>query len=76
MTQEHDPQKLVQGLIEAGLSEANIVRKLNEQGVRVSQPTINRIKKGRQRTSFEVGSGLVRLARRYRSTRPDSALTA
>lgn len=44
------------------LSESEIVAKLAERGIRTSQPTINRIKRGKAGAiRYEVGVGLVEL---------------
>lgn len=44
------------------LSESAIVAKLAELGVKTSQPTINRIKRGKAGAiRYDVGAGLIRL---------------
>lgn len=57
------PQSAVRSLVKQhNLSEAEIVSRLLELGVKTSQPTINRIKRGKARTiNFDVGTGLLKL---------------
>lgn len=52
-----NPQTAVLILTEAGWSEQRIAAEVG-----TSQPTINRIKAGRQRASYAVGVALVELA--------------
>jgi transcriptional regulator with XRE-family HTH domain len=54
-----NPQDAVKALIASGWTEQRIAA---EAGT--SQPTINRIKNGRHRASFDVGQALITLARR------------
>jgi hypothetical protein len=57
------PTSAVRSLVEKyGLAETEIVARLLELGVRTSQPTINRIKRGNARKiDYDVGTGLLRL---------------
>lgn len=59
-----DPSSLIQHLLEAKLTEQEIATALTDDGVPVTQATINRIKNGKQQTSFAIGMGLTRLAQR------------
>ncbi|MTI73329.1 MAG: helix-turn-helix domain-containing protein [Stenotrophomonas sp.] len=52
-----NPQDAALILTEAGWSEQRIAAEVG-----ASQPTINRIKSGRQRASYAVGAALVELA--------------
>ena len=58
-----NPQDAVKVLIAAGWTEQRIA---SEAGT--SQPTINRIKNGRHRASFDVGQALVGMAHRSKSS--------
>lgn len=64
------PTTAVRALIEQhSLSETEIVSRLAELGVKTSQPTINRIKRGASKFDFAVGEGLINLHKRLaRST--------
>lgn len=55
------PQSIVERLISSGMTEAQVANALTSAGVKVTQPTIHRIKHGAS-TSFEIGCALVRLA--------------
>lgn len=58
------PADTLRALISSGLTEQRIADQLAEQGVRITQPTINRIKRGViRRPSFDVGAALLRLHR-------------
>lgn len=61
VSMDETAQAIVERLISAGMSEAQIAADLTAAGVPITQPTINRIKKGAS-TSFEIGCALVRLA--------------
>jgi len=57
-----DPKTAVRCLVKRhNLSEAEIVERLAELGVKTSQPTINRIKRGKGRPGYEVCAGVIRL---------------
>lgn len=56
-----EPRDIVQNLIDRDMTEIEIVDELKKLGVSVTQPTINRIKNGSQRTSYEIGKALERL---------------
>ena len=73
-----DPKALIERLIAAGWNQTEITEALNRDGVSVSQPHINRIKQGHtRRTSFDIGMGLLRLARgRAKPPKRASALSA
>jgi arginine repressor len=60
------PESAVRFLVEKhSLSETEIVAKLLELGVKTSQPTINRIKRGKARKiDYAVGTGLLELHER------------
>lgn len=69
---EADPRACVEKLIADGMTESEIAAAAG-----VSQPTINRIKTGKHKsTNFETGAALVRLARKRSSRRADPALSA
>ena len=54
--------KLVQELIESGLTEAAIVGRLREAGITTSQPTINRLKLGvTANARYDVGNAITAL---------------
>lgn len=55
------PKTLIERLMDAGMTETEIASELTSNGVPVTQPTINRIKKG-SGTSYEIGMGLLELA--------------
>jgi arginine repressor len=57
------PTSAVRYLVEHhDLSESEIVARLLELGVKTSQPTINRIKRGTaKKIDYAVGTGLLRL---------------
>lgn len=58
-----EPKTLIERLIsDAGMTETEIAEQLTSNGVPVTQPTINRIKKGISGTSYEIGMGLLQLA--------------
>lgn len=50
-------QEIVNGLIRAGMTESGIAEKVGG-----SQPSINRIRKGKQMPGYLLGSALVELA--------------
>lgn len=58
---DESAKELVDRLLAAGMSEAEIAKSLTGDGVPITQPTVNRIKNGAS-TSFEIGKALVRLA--------------
>lgn len=59
------PQAAVQALLtNHELTETQIVEELAGLGIKTSQPTINRVKKGRP-VRWEVGAGLIRLQERF-----------
>jgi len=58
-------QPIVIALLDGGLKQSEIVEKLKARGLRVTQPTISRIKSG-ARTNFELGMGLRDLHRSLR----------
>lgn len=60
---DDSPQSIIERLIRSGMSQSEIAAALTDDGTRITQPTINRIKKGAG-TSFEIGSALQRLARK------------
>lgn len=74
---DETPQSIVERLISAGMTEAQIASALTAQGVSITQPTIHRIKHGAG-TSFEIGCALVRLAQSQgkSSKRANIALSA
>lgn len=57
------PTTAVRSLLnDHSLSEAEIVSRLLAMGVKTSQPTINRIKRGKAgKINFDVGTGLLKL---------------
>jgi hypothetical protein len=62
MQEPTEPSTLIERLMTvAGMTETEIAAELTSNGVPVTQPTINRIKKG-SGTSFEIGMGLLSLA--------------
>lgn len=76
---DESPQSIIERLIEFGMSEAQIASALTDEGTPITQPTVNRIKKGAG-TSFEIGCALVRLAQnrvkgRKRNTIDSAALS-
>lgn len=56
-----EPKTLIERLMSDGMTETEIASELTNSGVPVTQPTINRIKKG-ARTRYEIGMGLLRLS--------------
>jgi arginine repressor len=76
--EQPEPKTLIERLQSlAGMTQDQIADALTEDGVPVTQATINRIKLGKQRTSYEVGMGLLRLSQsRIKSKRSASALNA
>lgn len=57
--------RLIRELLARDMSETEIVDELRAMGVRITQPTLNRIKTGVQKsTSFDIGTGLTRLHNR------------
>jgi arginine repressor len=74
--EQPEPKTLVKRLIDAGMTQTQIAAELTSSGVPVTQPTINRIKKG-SGTSYEIGMALLRLSQsRIKSKRSASALNA
>lgn len=60
--EQPEPKTLIKRLIsDAGMTETQIADELTSKGIPVTQPTINRIKKG-SGTSYEIGMGLLQLA--------------
>jgi hypothetical protein len=60
--EQPEPKTLIKRLMsDAGMTETEIAAELTSSGVPVTQPTINRIKKG-SGTSYEIGMGLLQLA--------------
>jgi hypothetical protein len=60
-----NPKHCVHALLSAGLSEAAIVAELKAIDVDTSQPTINRIKRGKAKSiGFRLGMGLIKLRQR------------
>lgn len=60
--EQPEPKTLIKRLMaDAGMTETQIADELTSSGIPVTQPTINRIKKG-SGTSYEIGMGLLRLA--------------
>lgn len=55
------PKTLIERLMDTGMTETQIASELTSNGVPVTQPTINRIKKG-SGTSYQIGMGLLELA--------------
>jgi hypothetical protein len=53
-------QPIVAALLKGGMKQTQIVRELRKRGLRVTQPTISRIKKG-ARTNFKLGMGLLQI---------------
>lgn len=65
-----DPKSIVKRLKKSGMTESQIAETLNDDGVEVTQPTINRIATGKHRkTSFDIGMGLLKLQERRFSQR-------
>lgn len=72
--EQPEPKTLIKRLMSDGMTETEIADALKSNGVSVTQPTINRIKKG-SGTSYEIGMGLLQLAQsRIKSRR--SALSS
>lgn len=72
--QEPEPTANIKRLMTAGMTETQIADEVTKLGTPVTQPTINRIKKG-SGTSYEIGMALRTLAQsRIKSKR--SALSA
>lgn len=64
-----DPKAIIVHLLGSGMSEAEIIVALREDGVEVTKATINRIKNGViRRTGFDIGMALVRLRERRRAS--------
>jgi len=62
MREPTEPSTLIERLMTvAGMTETEIAAELTSNGVPVTQPTINRIKRG-SGTSYEIGMGLLRLS--------------
>lgn len=60
-----DPKSLIKRLIKAGMTETEIADELRDEGIDVTQPTINRIASGTiRKTSFDIGMGLIKLHER------------
>jgi hypothetical protein len=60
--EQPEPKTLIKRLMsDAGMTETQIADELTSNGVPVTQPTINRIKKG-SGTSYAIGMGLLQLA--------------
>lgn len=54
--------KLVEELVESGLTETEIVGRLKQAGTRTTQPTINRIKKGViVNVRYDIGTAITAL---------------
>lgn len=68
--EQPEPKTLIKRLMaDAGMTETEIAAHLTSKGIPVTQPTINRIKRG-SGTSYEIGMGLLQLAQaRIRSRR-------
>jgi hypothetical protein len=59
------PKALIEQLLSLKMNENEIAAELCSDGVPVTQATINRIRRGRiKSTSFEIGKGLERLLER------------
>lgn len=57
-----DWKKIIDELLERGLSEADIAARLRAEGVSISQASINRLKRGAiKRPNYDLGSALLRL---------------
>jgi len=56
------PQEAVAELVKRGLSETDISLRMSQIGVSCSQSTVNRIKRGSVRYSWDTGDALIRLA--------------
>lgn len=55
-------RKLIENLINSGLTENEIVSRLKDLGVQTTQPTINRIKTGAiAKVSYDMGAAIVTL---------------
>lgn len=67
------PQDAINILSDAGHSEADISRELRRFGVQCSQSTINRIKHGSVRYSWDTGEALIRFAREVAGRNEDHA---
>ena len=73
--EQPEPKTLIKRLMSNGMTETQIAAELTNNGIPVTQPTINRIKKG-SGTSYEIGMGLLQLAQsRIKPKRSASALT-
>lgn len=60
-----NPRFIIEKLVESGMNEREITDALRAEGIEVTAATINRIKHGLiKRTSFDIGTGLVRLQER------------
>jgi len=73
------PKSVIADLQRSGMTEMQITEDLRQQGVEVTQATINRIKSGEiKRTSFEIGMALIRLQERRLAERrrPEPRATA
>lgn len=58
----NEPKDIVRDLIDNGeMTEEEIVVALKKLGVKVTQPSINRIKNGNQSPSYTIGRALERL---------------
>lgn len=54
------PAQILKELTSLGLSEQAIADRLKRRGVQVTQPTLNRIKRGEiKRPSYDVGAALL-----------------
>lgn len=58
--EQPEPKTCINRLMSDGMTETQIADELTSLGIPVTQPTINRIKKG-SGTSYEIGAGLQRL---------------
>lgn len=61
LMEQPEPKTLIKRLMSAGMTETEIAAALKSNGIPVTQPTINRIKKG-SGTSYAIGMGLLQLA--------------
>lgn len=57
-----DPKAVIERLLSSGMTQLEIADALKEEGIEVTQATINRIKTGAiRRTGFDIGRGLLKL---------------
>lgn len=70
------PKLLIEQLLSLEMNEYEIAAELCSAGVPVTQATINRIRRGRiKSTSFEIGTGLQQLLERRLPVSNDRAVT-